>query len=123
MVSSMGQGAKKSEITNGDYFSWPSESVSFTDDTSPDTRNTKERNVSIHAKVRRETPLDWYYDLIYLCRNIKGELKSKDAVKTYKNMRRYERAKLWDTLKEVQINITDPLPYQVRTNSIRGFKL
>jgi hypothetical protein len=29
-------------------------------------------------------------------------------------MKQYERAKMWDTLKEVQINITDPLPYQGR---------
>jgi hypothetical protein len=33
-------------------------------------------------------------------------------------MPRYERATLWDTLKEVQINITDPLPYQADVNNI-----
>ena len=96
----------------------PDEAVSFTDDTSPDTRNTKKRNVSIHAKVSRKTPLNWYYDLLFSCRHIKGELKSKDTVEAYKQMRRYERANLWDTLKEVQINITDPLPYQADVNNI-----
>lgn len=90
----------------------PQEAASFTDDTSPDLRSGKKRNVSISAKVNRETPLDWYYDLISLCRNIKGELKSSDVLAAYKTMKRYERAKMWDTLKEVQINIIDPLPYQ-----------
>ena len=91
--------------------------VSFTDDTSPDTRNTKKRNVSLHAKVRRENSLDWYYQILYLCRNVKGELKSKDVVEAYKNMPQYRRRVLWTTLKEIQINITDPLPYQVETEN------
>lgn len=88
------------------------QAASFTDDTSPNFQAIKKRNVSISAKVRRDNPLDWYYDLISLCRNIKGELKSTDVLAAYKAMKRYERAKVWDTLKEVQINITDPLPYQ-----------
>ena len=92
----------------------PQEAASFTDDTSPNLQSAKKRNVSISAKVRRDNPLDWYYDLIGLCRNIKGELKSTVVVATYRNMKRYERAKIWDTLKEVQINITDLLPYQAR---------
>lgn len=92
----------------------PAEAVSFTDDTSPNLQAVKKRNVSISAKVRRDTPLDWYYDLINLCRNIKGELKSTDVIHAYLTMKRYERARMWDTLKEVQINITDPLPYQGR---------
>jgi hypothetical protein len=47
-----------------------SEATSFTDDTSPNLQSAKKRNVSIGAKVRRETPLDWFYDLINLCRNV-----------------------------------------------------
>lgn len=92
----------------------PQEAASFTDDTSPNLQPAKKRNVSISAKVRRDNPLDWYYDLISLCRNLKGELKSTDVHAAYLNMKQYERAKMWDTLKEVQINITDPLPYQGR---------
>ncbi len=92
----------------------PSEAASFTDDTSPNLQSAKKRNVSIGAKVRRETPLDWFYDLINLCRNVTGELKSTDVILAYKATKRYEREKVWDTLKEVQINISDPLPYQGR---------
>lgn len=96
----------------------PQEAASFTDDTSPNLQSAKKRNVSISAKVRRDTPLDWFYDLISLCRNIKGELKSTDVQAAYLNMKQYERAKMWDTLKEVQINITDPLPYQGRLQEL-----
>ena len=96
--------------------SGPATAVSFTDDTSADTRNTKKRHVSIHAKVRRETPLEWYYNLISLCKRRKGELKSDKVLIAYRNMPPESRVKLWDTLKAVQVNITDALPYQEETN-------
>jgi hypothetical protein len=94
----------------------PQRAVSFTDDTSPDTRNTKQRSVSIHAKVRKATPLDWYYDLIRPFQKEKGELKSAKVLALYKSLPLPRRLKLWDTLKEVQVNITDSLPYQERAH-------
>ena len=96
----------------------PERAVSFTDDTSPDTRNTKNRHVSIHAKVRKENPLDWYYDLIRPFRHTCGELKSGKVLLVYLALTPQARMKLWDTLKEVQINITDSLPYQERTKEL-----
>lgn len=96
----------------------PERAVSFTDDTSPDTRNTKKRHVSIHAKVRKENPLDWYYDLIRPFRHSSGELKSAKVLLVYLALTPQARVKLWDTLKEVQINITDSLPYVERTKEL-----
>jgi hypothetical protein len=94
----------------------PERAVSFTDDTSPDTRKTKQRSVSIHAKVRKGTPLDWYYDLIRPFQKEKGELKSAKVLDFYRSMSPLRRTKLWETLKDVQINITDSLPYQERVH-------
>jgi hypothetical protein len=89
--------------------------VSFTDDVKPDARSlTKKRHVSISAKVRRDNPLDWFYDLLNSCLNEKGELKSDRVVPAYQRLGLKRKAKLWDTLKEVQINVTDSLPYQAR---------
>jgi hypothetical protein len=92
--------------------------VSFTDDTSPDTRNTKKRHVSIHAKVRKENPLDWYYDLIRPFRHSSGELKSSNVLRVFLALTPHGRVKVWDTLKEVQINITDSLPYVERAKEL-----
>jgi hypothetical protein len=92
--------------------------ISFTDDTSPDTRGTKKRNVSIHAQVRRRGSLNWFYDLLFQCRHVNGEIKGRPHVlDAYKGMNTLARTKLWETLKEVQINIADPLPYQVETSN------
>jgi hypothetical protein len=89
--------------------------VSFTDDVKPDARNlSKKRHVSISAKVNKGAPLDWFYDLLNSCLDEKGELKSDRVVPVYQRLGQKRRAKLWDTLKEVQINITDSLPYQAR---------
>jgi hypothetical protein len=98
--------------------SYPHEAVSFTDDTSPDTRNSKKRNVSIHAQVRRDKKLDWYFDFLSLCQKERGELKSQKVRAIYRDMPAPRRAKLWETLQHVQINITDPLPYMARTEQM-----
>jgi hypothetical protein len=98
--------------------SYPHEAVSFTDDTSPDTRNSKKRNVSIHAQVHKEKKLDWYFDFLSLCQKERGELKSQKVRAIYREMPAPRRAKLWETLQDVQINITDPLPYMARTEQM-----
>jgi len=93
--------------------------VSFTDDVKADPRTlTQKRIVSIAAKVKRGVPLDWFYDLLNDCLNEKGELKSDRVVPAYLRLGQRRKAKLWDTLKEVQINITDSLPYQAGIHSI-----
>src|SRR5215213_1528230 len=97
----------------------PEEAVSFTDDTSPDTRSTTKRYVSIHAKVRKEFSLTWYYDLIQpFEKDRRKELKSSDVMPVYQGLPPAKRIKLWETLKDVQINITDSLPYQEETKQI-----
>src|ERR1700741_3348632 len=97
----------------------PAGAVSFTDDTSADTRTTIKRHVSIHAKVRREFPLTWYYDLIQpFEKDRRMELKSSDVIPVYQSLQPIKRARLWETLKDVQVNITDSLPYQETTKQI-----
>src|SRR5882724_1380739 len=98
--------------------SYPHEAVSFTDDTSPDTRNSKKRNVSLHAQVRKEKNLDWFFDFLSLCQKEQGELKSPKVRAIYRDSPAPRRAKLWETLQDVQINITDPLPYMARTEQM-----
>jgi len=86
--------------------------VSFTDDAKADARKlTKQRQVSISAKIKKDTHLDWFYDLLKLCLDAEGELKSNRVVPAYLSLGKKQKAKLWDTLRGVQINITDPLPY------------
>ena len=93
--------------------------VSFTDDASPDKRNlSKKRNVSINGQVKRGTPLKWFYELLFMCGNIKGEVKGRPhALLAYINLSPHFRSKIWETLREVQINITDPLPYEIKTDN------
>jgi hypothetical protein len=98
--------------------SYPHEAVSFTDDTSPDTRSSKKRNVSIHAQVRKEKKLDWFFDFLSLCQKERGELKSQKVRAIYRDLPAPRRVKLWETLQDVQINITDPLPYMARTEQM-----
>src|ERR1044072_4707192 len=94
----------------------PSNAVSFSDETSPDTRKTKQRHVSIHAQVRREFELTWYYELIKpFEKDTRDELKS---VPVFISLTPAKRGKIWETLKDVQINITDSLPYQEETKRI-----
>lgn len=85
--------------------------VSFTDDTSLDTRTTNNEKVSIHAEVVREKPLDWYIKLISLYLDIKGELKSSSITDCYFSLSETERNRLICTLKFVRIHIADPRPY------------
>ena len=97
---------------------YPYDAVSFTDDTSPDTRSSKKRNVSIHAQVRKDKPLDWYFDFLSLCQKERGELKSAKIRTVYFDLSATRRAKLWETLQDVRIHITDPLPYMARTEQM-----
>jgi hypothetical protein len=85
--------------------------VSFTDDTSLDTRTTNNEKVSIHAEIVREKPLDWYIKLISLYPGIKGELKSSSVTDCFFSLADTERNRLIGTLKFVRIHIADPRPY------------
>jgi hypothetical protein len=85
--------------------------VSFTDDTSLDSRKTEGLKVSIHASVLREKPLDWFYTLIFAFPDIVDELKSTQLVDAYFRMDRRLRAKINGSLKFVRINISDPRHY------------
>jgi hypothetical protein len=112
-------------VLASDSSDWPKEAVSFTDDTSPDTRNGIQRYVSIQANVKRKFPLTWYYDLIKpFEKDRRAELKSRDILPVYRTLSAAQRAILWETLKNVQINITDALPYQEQTkqSANRAFK-
>jgi hypothetical protein len=85
------------------------EAISFTDETSLPCVGAK---VSIHAKVIRKQPLNWYYTLLQRAPNHTGELKSKRIVEVFFGLPEYERRKVLVTLKSVRIHITDPRPYE-----------
>src|SRR5436190_12509079 len=89
----------------------PPEAISFTDDTSLDTRQTAGSKVSIHCQVLREHPLDWYYSLRWLSPNTPAELKSGDMTALFFSLGETQRRKIFGTLKRVRANITDPRPY------------
>ncbi|MBX3282924.1 MAG: hypothetical protein KF756_10645 [Acidobacteria bacterium] len=90
--------------------------VSFTDDTKPDGRKMR-RQIAVSAQLHKHNPIDWYYDLIKRCQKEPGELKIT-ALKVFQLMPQANRRKLWDTLRLVQINISDPLPYERATDEI-----
>jgi hypothetical protein len=85
--------------------------VSFTDDTSLDSRTTNNEKVSVHAEIVREKPLDWYIKLVSLYPDIKGELKSSSVTDCFFSLAETERNRLISTLKFVRIHIADPRPY------------
>jgi hypothetical protein len=85
--------------------------VSFTDDTSLDTRLTDNRKVSVHAQVLRECRLDWFYTLIRDFPQIKGELKSASLIDNYFSLPQAIRRQIQSTLRQVRVHITDPRPY------------
>lgn len=90
--------------------------VSFTDDAKTDKRKMR-RHVAVYAQIHKQYPLDWYYDIIKICQGQPGELKAT-SLKVFRLMPQPKRRKLWDTLRLVQINISDPLPYARDTNEI-----
>lgn len=92
--------------------------ISFTDDTSPDTRRTRKRHVSIHATVIKEKRHDWYYEILELFPGFKDELKSTQVLESYKNLPRAKQQIIWNTLKDVHIHITDSLPLQARFEKV-----
>lgn len=94
--------------------SGPDNAVSFTDDTSPDTHRSKRRNVSIHASVIRGKRLDWYYEILKLFPGFQDELKSTQVLESYKNLPRAKQQTIWNTVKDVHIQVTDALPIEAR---------
>ncbi|MFN0140002.1 MAG: hypothetical protein ACKVQW_07930 [Pyrinomonadaceae bacterium] len=90
--------------------------VSFTDDTKPDQRKVR-RQIAVSGQVHKHHPIDWYYDIIRKCQSEIGELK-RTSLKVFRLMPQANRRKLWDTLRLVQINIADPLPYERSTDDM-----
>lgn len=89
--------------------------MSYTDDTSLDSRTTDGFKVSIHADVIRERPLDWYFELLRMFPDILSELKSTTVLNSYFALDRFLRAKVNASLRFVRLNITDPRPYAGET--------
>lgn len=93
--------------------------ASYTDDTSPDTSKTKKRNVSIHAQVMPERPLDWFYELVRRYPDIFQEkIKSKPIVQDFNGQPANIKRTVWQGLKEAHIDVTDPLPCQEQVESL-----
>ena len=93
-------------ITSGD-----DNAVSFSDETSTDSRVTGKYKVCITGQVDRNLSLDWYYDIIALFPDAPGELKSKVVTERFNNFPSNMRAKIWAGLKKVKIHVVDPQPH------------
>jgi hypothetical protein len=85
--------------------------VSFTDETSIDSRKTNSQKVSVHAEIIREKPFDWFLKVISFFPDIKGELKSITVVNWYYSLEETKRAYINSSLKFARIHIVDPRPY------------
>jgi hypothetical protein len=89
-----------------------SDTASFNDDSSPDTRQTAGQKLSVNAQVAPESQLDWYYQVLQLCESIPGELKSADVWLRFQALRGEDKARIWGGLSKVRIHIVDPRPYR-----------
>ena len=94
------------------------DAVSFSDDSSPDSRMTSGHRVSITGQVIRELSLNWYYDLIKYFPDVPGELKSESVVVRFNSMPLRTRDEIWSQLGHVRIHIVDPRPYRDQTENL-----
>jgi hypothetical protein len=88
-----------------------SDAVSFNDDTSPDSRLTTGRRVSVNAQVVAEDSVDWYYRILHRCAPVPAELKSTRVWVIFQSLPPEEREKIWSGLSKVRIHVVDPRPY------------
>lgn len=94
------------------------DAVSFSDDSSPDSRMTSGHRVSITGQVIRERSLNWYYDLLKYFPDVPGELKSEGVVARFNSMPLRTRDEIWSQLRHVRIHIVDPRPYRDQTENL-----
>jgi hypothetical protein len=94
------------------------DAVSFSDDSSPDSRMTSGHRVSITGQVIRERSLNWYYDLLKYFPDVPGELKSESVVARFTSMPLGTRDEIWSQLRHVRIHIVDPRPYRDQTENL-----
>ncbi len=95
-----------------------SESASFNDETSPNSRVTSGQKVSIEGQVIPGSPLDWYYRILQSCQSVVGEVKSAEAWNRFQSLDAATRGTVWKDLSKVRIHITDPRPYRESTHDI-----
>lgn len=94
------------------------DAVSFSDDTSLDSRHTGAK-VYVNAQVIREKSLDWFYRLLALFVDVRGELKSNRVVGKFHELPESVRRAIWSSgLAAVHIHIVDPRPYQRKADEI-----
>ena len=98
-------------------FTGSDEAVSFTDESSPDSRVTGEK-VCINGQVDRTLSLDWYYKIIQFFPDVQGELKSKEVAERFKNFPLTIQKIIWAGLSRVKIHIVDPRSQRHRHNNI-----
>ncbi|MFZ3211812.1 MAG: hypothetical protein WA188_09870 [Terriglobales bacterium] len=98
-------------------FTGNNDAVSFTDEGSPDARVTGDK-VCIDGQVNRDLSLDWYYRIIQLFPDVKGELKSKEVAERFKNFPTGQRTAIWTGLRRVKIHIVDPRCHRHRINNL-----
>ena len=96
----------------------PSGVASFTDESSPDSRETDNIKVSVNAQVLPQYRPDWFFELIYYFPDIPGELKSVPILNHFNNLPTKSKNKVWLGLSKVRIHITDPRPYISEVNFI-----
>ena len=88
----------------------PDHLARFSDETAPDTRTTDRQKVPVYATVNEETPIDWYDDLLTRIPDA-PEVKSRWVLAHFERLPRKTRVRIWGSLREVAIHISDPRPY------------
>ena len=89
----------------------PDQPARFSDETSPDSRQTGGQKVPVYATVARDTPIGWYHDLVAYFPDASGEVKSSRILRGFEDLPSNIQARVWKGLREVAIHVSDPRPY------------
>jgi hypothetical protein len=79
--------------------------------------------ISIHARIWKDSGLDWYFEILSYFRGSNREIKSVEVIEAFSNFRRYSKRVIWNGLSKVPIHIVDPLPYQIEMRDMMRQRL
>jgi hypothetical protein len=94
------------------------DAISFNDDTSVDGRLSRGPKIAVNAQVMRESDLDWFFRLLVLCPNMRGEIKTASVWEQFRLLCPDEKEPIWKGLSRVRIHIVDPRPYVERSKEL-----
>src|ERR1700726_4404452 len=87
--------------------------LSFTDEASPRLEQ-RVFKVSIHARVWRDSDLDWDFEILSFFKGVAGEIKSIPVLTAFPDFPSHSRRKIWRSLSKVSIHVVDPFHYERR---------